>query len=394
MKTKRKKTPLISAVFSLSIMAVLTFSGCADEQQEPEQNFIEEQLETVQHIWPIFIFGFESGSYDERPTVDDSNSLHNMLLGFPNGEIMVSLQSIHDLDFVQPSHVEIIFLGTLDEINEWIAINDSPFEISHFLSEEHRDFGLIYAVYDYHRIGQPIERVIREFATQEQLEYHNVIISPDNFEVIFIGKRSEIREIIMPSDDNSQEITPTDWVQEAADYLIWLRGLDAPEYAEYFKEQDVSLFFFWDDNTFEPSNFISVEHIDDMLSHEQRRGHANVIADMMSEYLGYAVTADQIGEYSGNFLFSWQDFVTPEQFAIARDYLEISDGMFFDNFIYLYLHIAQPQGIIGEIITSLRAEQQLGTPSEFNQSDPLRILAEMRMGFEDFENEFRMNNMP
>ncbi|MCL2574148.1 MAG: hypothetical protein FWE34_06335 [Defluviitaleaceae bacterium] len=167
-------------------------------------------------------------------------------------------------------------------------------------------------------------------------------------------------------------------------HSLLLSSDDMQENTKYFQEHDVSLFFpLYMDDTFSPE-FISLEHLEHMLTHEQRYEHAVIISERMSVYLGINIAPEEISKHLGENLFSWLDFVTLEQFEIAISYLGIAPNMFFDELIHLYPWVAEPQGIIREIRLSLTREKQLGIPTEFAPDDPQRILAQMIQDFEDF----------
>ncbi|MCL2854239.1 MAG: hypothetical protein FWE21_01310 [Defluviitaleaceae bacterium] len=173
--------------------------------------------------------------------------------------------------------------------------------------------------------------------------------------------------------------------------LELLRTLDNYENTEYFEAEDIGMFFSpLNEDEFVVHNFLSKEHLEQMLTHPQRRNHAEVIAERMSKYFGETVTPNEIHLYISDYMFGWVEFVGEERFQIALDYLGVQPNMFFDMIIHLYTLVAEPQGILREINQSLAWEQRFGHVSEFEVNDPQRIIAEMHMGFTDFANEIRL----
>jgi len=178
-------------------------------------------------------------------------------------------------------------------------------------------------------------------------------------------------------------------IESAIERQAFLLSIDLPDNDIYFEYEDVHVFFPPWVEGFMLSAPLSEEHLEALLSHEQRRNHADIIAKKMSEYFGVEVATDEIGLHVSGWTFSWADFVGAERFEIVLDYLGVGSNMFFDGIIHNYPWTVEPFGILRDVTASLTREAQLGVPSEFDVYDPQRIMVEMLRGFNDFALEIR-----
>lgn len=144
--------------------------------------------------------------YNLLPGDVHPDDLHHALLHFSNsGALLISLQNPEDSDFVTPTHIEFIFIGTLDEIYAWenenggtsyaISVIES---IANMRLEEEplrftpmRSWGIddIYAVIDFYHEEHDIVRRIRHFAfAVDPIE----VLPVESYKAVFIGTWREL----------------------------------------------------------------------------------------------------------------------------------------------------------------------------------------------------------
>jgi len=209
------------------------------------------------------------------------------------------------------------------------------------------------------------------------------------------GERRMLRENLIEEVREDTQHRLGEYINQQTEAFLerqeFLLSLDNPDNSSYFEDEDVHVFFppWSQDVELMLSSLISEEHLEALLSHEQRRNHAEIITKKMSEQIGYLITPDEVGDYLSRWMFSWTNFVGEQRFEIALDYLGVGSNMLFDEIIHLYIFTATPMGRLRDIRLSLTREEQLGIPSEFDPYDPQRIIVEMLLGFNEFASSGR-----
>ena len=137
--------------------------------------------------------------------IADKLHIHYMVIRFPSempgvpGEVISQMHHDAITDFIPPNHVEIMFLGTLDEVRVWEQESETIYnltqaeELTGIPLESRQSF--IHAVYDFYDEHENLTRYLGVFMSQENFESLYASEAKD-FEVVFIGTHEEVKEHI------------------------------------------------------------------------------------------------------------------------------------------------------------------------------------------------------